>query len=221
MLHDTTPENQPPQNRTSYDIAVARTVLRSPNGLILRDIARPGVAGAIWQRPRDEGFADWIDTLPEDCLPVLRTSVAVGGVEAAIQSACDLSGMPAGGMRNRLAGDAAALAFLFAGIVECARLNLRLEPVRPQDRAPFRIDRLRARLLCSYRGPGAELAPASDDDDMEPTVRLDPGTAILMRGALWPGHEVTGLVHRPALVDQVGLMLSLDPAGVGERVGVN
>ncbi len=202
------------------EITVAHRVLRSPNGLILRDIALPGVAGVIWQRPRDADFAAWIDALPDTCLPSLHRVIAAGAVEAAIHAACDQAGMPAGPMRNRLASDAAALAFLFAGIMNSPVLNLRLHPVLPQG-TPFGVDRLRARLLCGYRGAGVELASASEARDVVAQVRLEPGTAIVMRGVLWPGHEVTGLVHRLPQARTTGLMLSLDPARDEQTAGVN
>lgn len=196
----------------------AGRILQAADDLILREIARPGVGAVVWQRRRDPGFAEWIDALPVDRLPYLRSLVAIEHVESCVHIACDQSGMPADAMRDRLASDAAALAYMFAEIMQSPVLRLRLEPVTSDACRKFHVDHVRARLLCTYRGPGTQLAIGREDGDARLAGALAPGSATILRGLRWPSREKTNVLHRsPPLADsgETRLLLVLDPAEAG------
>lgn len=178
----------------------------------LARITDPGVAAAIWERARDPAFAAWIDGLAPDRLPRLRTEVAPAHATNAVHAACAQAGTPGGALRDRLAEDAGALALIFAGVMGAPMLRLRLDVVEDDACRRFHCDRVRARLLCTYRGAGTEYGAGTGarPDDVH---ALEPGAAAVFRGALWPG-EKTRLLHRSPPMARGGmarLLLVLDP----------
>ncbi|MEX0305155.1 MAG: DUF1826 domain-containing protein [Leisingera sp.] len=190
----------------------ACSVLQARDASALSGIKQPGVAAAIWQRDPAPEFASWISGLPPEKLPKLRSLVGVGALEGCIQAACSLAGTPAGPERDMLAGDIAALGFLMSEIMETPLLHVRLEVVTTNACRRFHVDNMTARLLCTYRGtgtqlaqPGAEAAPLS----------VSPGSAVLLRGRRWPGKEQTALLHRSPPIEGTGetrFLAVIDPA---------
>lgn len=193
----------------------AQGLLRGPEPEVLGRIGAPGIAAAIWDRPRAPGFADWIEALPPDHLPDLRMILPAPAARDAVHLACDRAGMAPGPFRDMLAGDVAALATIMGRVMGAPLLHLRLNPVATDACRRFHLDNLTARLLCTYRGTGTQLARPGHED--RPEI-LAPGAALILRGGLWPGPERTALLHRSPPVagtGQVRLLLAIDPADPG------
>ncbi len=198
-------------------VGAAFGVVESADPAILARIAEPGVATAVWRRPRDAAFAAWIDALPAERLPRLRAIAAPESVEALVQAACDSVGTPRGEPRDRLAGDAAALALMLSRHASRPLVALRLEVVDGDKCRRFHIDRVRCRLLCTYRGAGTQYGAATPGADREPTEihQLAAGDAAMFRGALWPEGALPGVLHRSPPIGAAGetrLLLAIDPA---------
>lgn len=197
--------------------SITATILDGESPEILRRIDEPGVALAIWRRRPDPAFTRWIDALPPDHLPGLRARVAASDVTAAVLDACESSGLADQPMRTRLAEDAGALAAICAEILDSPFLGIRLDVIDTDACRRFHMDRVRARLLCTYRGSGTEygLAGPGGTDPARPE-RLGRAEAGLFRGSLWPaGISGTGpcLVHRSPPIAGSGetrLLLVLD-----------
>ncbi len=195
--------------------AIARGVHAGTHPEALRRIGAEGVAAAIWERERSAAFAAWIDALPAPSLPRLRTTVSHDQVAAAVHAACDSAGTPRGTMRDWLAEDAAALALMFHAIMDAPMLQLRLDVIDGNACTRFHLDRVPARLLCSYRGAGTEYGAARPHEEPAHVERLRTGAAAVFRGALWPNAETTELLHRSPPVAGTGetrLLLVLDVA---------
>ena len=92
----------------------------------------------------------------------------------------------------------------FAAVSRARHLAIRLEVVSGPACRRFHQDHVRARLLCSYRGPGTELAPE--------TVDRDSGSAALCLGT---GHVAVLRGHRHPL--GAGRVLHRSPQGVTGR----
>lgn len=192
--------------------AEAQAILHSRESAVLGRIGAPGVAAAIWQRAPAPEFADWIEALPAASLPRLRTLAPVESIEGCVQAACDIAGIPAGRMRDMLAGDIAALALIMAEVMRSPLLHLRLDAVSTDACRRFHVDNVTARLLCTYRGAGTQLARPGHERAAQDVAT---GTAVILRGALWPGHEATALLHRSPPIAGTGrtrLLLVIDPA---------
>lgn len=199
----------------SPDQAEAREILESDSGLALQQVVQPGVGAAIWRRSLSPGFAEWIGNIPAGQLPALRALVDFRAVEGCIHAACDLSGLPAGTMRDLLASDIGALALMFAQVVRNPLMHLRFEAVTTDACRKFHVDQMPARLLCTYRGPGTQFGLRDASGQVVPAGKMRSGEVAILRGALWPGEEVTTLLHRSppiAGTGEVRLFLALDPA---------
>lgn len=189
----------------------------APQGLSL--IRRTDAAAAIWTRRPLPALQRWLDDLPVTQLPRGRVILRPHAVPDMVTALCEQVGTPAGPHRTRLIGDVAALADIFAATMSAQILQLRLEVVETDACRKFHIDMLRARLICTYRGPGTQYGQAARGQDPAQIHQLPTGSAMVMRGRLWPARPDANLVHRSppiAGTGQVRLVLVLDPLDVDE-----
>ncbi|AMN52652.1 hypothetical protein ACP90_09715 [Labrenzia sp. CP4] len=193
----------------------ARDVIIGRDPDILADIRDPGIAAAIWRRTPDPEFQKWMNALPKGNLPDLRTVVPVHLAEAAVRAACESHGIPACRETDMLASDVGALALMLAKTLTVRLLRLRLDVSDDVMCPKFHLDNVRARLLCTYRGPGTEYVP---ENVAEETVRIRQvplGGVAVFRGRQWSCGERTALLHwSPAATPAGGprLLLVIDPA---------
>jgi hypothetical protein len=167
-------------------------------------LSAPGVAAAIWRRSLPGVLSGWLDALAPDRLPRFRARLAVADVGAAVDAACGIAGLAAGPARTALAAELGALAKMFGQLLQTDIVEARLDVIATDACHRFHVDRVRARLLCTLRGPGTEFAlpAAADVRVVRPLAR---GEVALMRGTLWPGEE-TALLHRSPPIDGTGIV---------------
>ena len=209
-----TPATAPTRQCSRVSVAPSATRvhhLTEPEGLLR--IGEVGVAAAIWNRAPDPDFAAWIDALPPERLPSLRAAMPHSRADEAVIAACDGAGLAACRERDLLADDVAALALLFARAAGAPMIRVRLDVVLTDSCRKFHVDNVRLRLLCTYRGPGAEYGVAPRGETPDKIDRAPRGASALFRGRRWPG-ETTGLVHRSPPIAGTGvtrLLLVIDP----------
>lgn len=190
----------------------ADAMVQGRDASVLSNISRRGVAAALWRRDPASDFLDWIGSLAPENLPRLRTLVTVAALQSCVHAACDLSRTPTGPFREMLAGDVAALGFIMGEIMETSLLHVRLDVVTTDACRKFHVDNMTARMLCTYRGTGTQVAQAGSEDS---PVTVSAGQAILLRGVRWPGNEETTLLHRSPPIAGTGetrLLLAIDSA---------
>lgn len=193
----------------------ARDVYTDGERAILKDIALPGVAAAIWRRRLEGGFQGWINGLPVEQLPEVRISVPVPAVAGIVQAACDDAGMPSCAERNWLVGDIATLADLYQRVLQMGPVTLRLEVAHDITCPKFHVDNVPARLLCTYRGSGTEYVAETGLEDPRRYRSMPTGAVGLFRGGQWPSLERCGLFHRSPMLasgETARLLLVIDPA---------
>ena len=187
----------------------------SPSDLTL--IRTQGICGLVWQRRPLASFQNWIDALDPTVLPRARMIVRPETVRKMVAAACDSADTPSGPERQRLIDDVAALADIFASVTGASWLRLRLEVVTGNACRRFHIDRVTARLVCTYRGTGTQyrFSDSSEPGQNPQIIHTVPtGAPFVMRGTLWPAQPDPGLVHRSPPIEGTGetrLMLALDP----------
>ncbi|NJM81090.1 MAG: DUF1826 domain-containing protein [Tabrizicola sp.] len=129
-----------------------------------------------------------------------------------MQAACEAASLPPSPWRDMLAGDCAALAVLFGDIMATPLVQLRLDVIQTDACKRFHLDRVPARLLCTYRGRGTEFGPATPEGGVTRISPLATGEAALFRGSLWPTEDC-GLLHRSPPIAGTGetrLLLVID-----------
>ncbi|WP_111643095.1 DUF1826 domain-containing protein [Marinimicrobium alkaliphilum] len=123
--------------------------------------------------------------------------------------------------------DVAQLVAMYRCLFEPAAVGLRLHLIKSTMCPRFHVDRVPARLLCTYRGTGTEWLSepqvrradkpgALPEQVVEPEhiQRLSSGAVALLKGEAWEGNEGRGLVHRsPANEGEPRLILGLDWLG--------
>ena len=192
----------------------------------LTRIFDPEIQLAQWRRPAAPLIADWLAAHAGDLGSGVRQTLAPGQQP-------DLGRLPAGAGRDALAADIALLADMLAELLDAASIGYRLEVVGKAMCPRLHVDRVGIRLLCTYRGPGTEwvedasvdrrfLGAASGGRPDETSGLLMPGYRIdaippfavaLLKGSLWQGNGVRGIVHRsPAVAadDAPRVLLAMD-----------
>ncbi len=170
----------------------------------LSAIRGPDCAAAIWKRQPMPGFQTWIDTLGPTQLPRGRIIVRPEAVPDAVQEICTASGTPEGAQRDRLADDIAALADIFAGLMDAKWLRLRLDVITTNACRRFHIDAVTARLVCTYRGTGTQYGISKGGAEPGRIFTVPTGSPILLRGTLWRERPRSGLLHRSPPIEGTG-----------------
>jgi len=190
--------------------ATAVNSARDPR--VLGTLVMPGVAVALWQRSPDPDFQAWLDALPADRLPRLRRTLRPRDAAAALQAACDTAALPPGAHRQALIDQIAQLTAHAATHLGALLVTLRVEGTHGQNCPRWHMDGVRARLICTLRGPGTQFGPASGPAEVAFPQQLATGCAALFRGRDW-GAEPTGILHRspPASQGMARLLVVVDP----------
>lgn len=194
------------------DAAIGVGVADTPEGL--ETIAKPGCAGVIWRRQPPPEVQDWLDRVSPSRLPSARMILAPGTVAAALKQIGDACELPDGAERDWLEADIAGLAQHFAALMGAPYLRLRLQSVTTDACRKFHIDAMRARLICTYRGPGTQYGISTDGAEPRRVFQVATGAPMILRGTLWPETPKSGLLHRSppiAATEETRFVLVLDP----------
>jgi len=178
---------------------------------VLAGAARGTADLALWHRPAAPARERWLDTLPGDRLPTMRTEASPGAVRALVLEACTEAGHGATDpVVAALAADIADLAGRVCRLAGTAAADLRLDAIDHDACRRFHRDRVALRLVATYRGPGTQLVPPEhaaealrlQGDYRGPLHDLDRRTVALFRGSADGG---AGVVHRSPPVSGRGM----------------
>ncbi|WP_339109855.1 DUF1826 domain-containing protein [Thioclava sp. GXIMD4216] len=196
---------------------LAQGILQGSTANVLRSLKAPGVGASLWQRRLPAGLLDWLDHLPAARLPALRAEcLALRDVTRVLERSFADARTPDGPERRAFQADIEYLVGVFVDMFPVTRLNLRLDVIENDACRRFHIDRLQARMLCTYRGEATQFALASGTQGTATDImaQLGTGDVGLMRGTLWPGQEGSGVLHRSPPISGTGqtrLLLVIDP----------
>ncbi|MEM9435439.1 MAG: DUF1826 domain-containing protein [Pseudomonadota bacterium] len=186
-------------------------------GATPRDLAaiwNPDCAAAIWQREPLHAFQHWIEGLTPFELPRARVILRPAEVRQAMTELCASYSLAPCEERAMLVDDVAALADVFAQLMQAPFVRLRLDVISTNACRKFHVDTLTARLICTYRGSGTQYGISWNGRDPARVFTAATGSAIVLRGKLWPAEASPELVHRSPPIEGTGearLVLVLDP----------
>ena len=93
-------------------------------------------------------------------------------------------------------------------------VRVRLENFRGDACTKFHQDRVIARLICTYRGPGTQYGLGQADGDPTTIHDVPAGVPAIFQGALSPAANQPPVVHRSPAIAGTGrtrLVLVIDP----------
>ncbi len=196
------------------DPALTTTVRIAKDLTELSAIHEPGTGVALWTRALPASLQSWLNGLPVEQVPSTRTVIRPSAVPEAVDVAFKAAGTPEGAERDRLADDITRLAEVFAELMAVPYVRVRLENVRDDACTKFHHDRVNARLICTYRGPGTQYGLASTNGDPTTIHDVPAGVPAIFRGALSPAADQLPVVHRSPAIAGTGrtrLVLVIDP----------
>lgn len=192
-----------------------------PPGIVISDaeagmsaLSRPDCGAVIMRRSVAVGGLSWIDALDPGVLPRGAGTFRPGAVAGTLEQFYDACGTPAGPERTWFTRDVASLGRDFAALMGVSFLRLRLDVIRGDACRRFHVDAVRARLICTYRGPGTQYGVARPGAEPDRVFSVPRGLPMLLRGSLWPSRAALRVLHRSPPIEGLGkvrLVLVLDP----------
>ena len=172
--------------------ASCRAVVTGDTPATLSSIHDPAVQLALWQRARPEGLG-WIDALDWDEIDDIDAEIGGPRWTVEISSLLYEAGYPQDLKGDALAQDLTACATQFASLMDCERLNMRLEVVETDACRKFHMDYVTARLLMSLHGPGTQWIDTTLGSDA-PVNQLGVGDVAIVKGRV--AVEQPQILHR-------------------------
>lgn len=166
---------------------------------VLTSIFADDVNLASWQRQQDAAIAKYCRSL-HFTMPLKRI-VSADSVHKDIGFA-----LPDAPGKAALLADIALQCQMFACLMDCQQLGLRLETLSKPMCPKFHTDHLVCRLVCTYMGPATEWL-----DSTGSTVQAAPFAVTLLKGSGWEGNEQQAIVHRSPASTLPRVLLTLDP----------
>lgn len=197
----------------------------------LRRINDPDVDLAVWIRRAPRAVKRFVRQCPAALLPNITFGCRVDVVRAAVRNAIQ----PGAGDGRAFADDVAQLADIFRAMTGAKNVRVRIERVENDGCRLFHVDRVRVRLVCTYRGPGTEWLTEQNTDrdglkkgsndliirNRRAVRHLRPYAVGLMKGELFARVPDAGLVHRsPPFATaggEVRLVVVIDDADIAYK----
>ncbi|EXI67875.1 MAG TPA: DUF1826 domain-containing protein [Nitrospira sp.] len=177
----------------------------------------------------------WLRSEQPLIIAYVNSALAAGGLGSGFRQAVELAhrlpklGLPDFPGCKSLSADIEFLSTLYADLLRCTTVGLRLEITDRAMCPRFHVDKTGIRLLCAYRGPGTEWIDdtrAGRDllgtDSANEAARIAPGAevhqaqtfdVVLLKGGLWQGNHGRGVIHRspqPVVAKAPRLLLAID-----------
>lgn len=201
--------------RTVRQVAPTAPILSVDSLKDLDAIFDDAVDAVIWGRKAPPVVLTALKALPAHEVENGRFCASVSRVGDCVAGLFDEWGWGAGAAQNWVADDVEALAGRMAQILSVSQVFLRVELVRDDACRKFHRDTVRARLICTYSGPGTELGIAEDGEPLRRIGAVATGSPVLLKGKRWPGSTRRAIMHRSPPIEGTGgsrLVVVLDEA---------
>lgn len=182
----------------------ARQQLGSERDSLLA-IFEPEVNLAVWQRACTAAINSYCTVLLDELALPLQRMLPSHDIANALTEA-----LPAGDGKADFVADVQLLADIFACLMDCPELGLRLRVLDTPMCPKFHTDHLVCRLVCTYSGPATEwhAGPIALPDT---TMQLQATDVALLKGSGWEGSQCHAISHRSPANPGKRLLLTLDP----------
>ncbi len=162
------------------------------------------VDGVIWRRELPSFLPPALDPITSEMTEERRVRLTVAAPEAGVCDLLDEFGFKDGPAARWLADDLKALIARYGALLSVTHVILRFEIVRDDACRKFHRDVVRARLICTYSGPGTEYGVAAPNHTPETVSRVPTGCPVLLKGKQWPRSAPQTVLHRSPPVEEIG-----------------
>lgn len=188
------------------DARAADRVANAGSAEDLGMLEHAGVEAVIWDRQLPAHVVRALQGWPPRNVENARIVLPRSRVASGVADVLDAWGGLDAEMRQWLCHDIALLAEQVAQTLGVERLHLRVEHVHDDACRRFHKDAVRARLICTYSGPGTQIGYV-DQDGQQPEHADDvpTGSPIFLRGKHWRSSRHGQLLHRSPPIETAGL----------------
>jgi hypothetical protein len=198
------------------------------NPMVFTDLFLPEKHIAIWQRSAQQTISRYFEACFEDLGQGLRTVYSMSTLKQALVAA-----LPEGEGKAAVIEDIYLLAEMLTCLFDCHDVGIRLAPVTEAMCPRFHVDKIPARLICTYLGNGTQWLPAevvthsklghgaNGQADHESGLYCEPAAVQqlksfdvgILKGTTWHDDVTKAVVHRSCPVEkgQKRVLLTLDP----------
>lgn len=180
----------------------------------LNEIDNDDTEAIIWERSLPSLVQTQLNNWPLETLSDFRGILKLEDVCRCVESYFSDKSVPSSMARDWMINDITSLAFQVGKQFETSHLRLRIEIVNDDACRKFHIDAVKARLICTYIGPGTEYGLAEGNDDPVHIARVPKGMPMLFKGKAWDGINQKRLKHRSPPISGQGvarLVVVLEP----------
>lgn len=172
---------------------------------VLTDIFEPDVNLTIWQRSLPDTVQQYATSLISELKLPLQHRLALNDISALLDQV-----LPEATGKADFIEDVQQLAEIFACLMDCPQLGLRLKVLQQPMCPKFHTDHLLCRLVSTYIGPATEWH-AGPLDLAVPCQNMQQGDVALLKGSGWEGMQTYAISHRSPVTPATRLLLTLDP----------
>ena len=159
----------------------------------------------IWNRRLPESVTSALQELPSHDVSNGRFSITADEVRTCALDLFHQWRIDIGQAAHWLAADIEILAKQMVKLLSTRHLLLRVELIRDDACRKFHCDMVKARVICTYSGPGTEYCIPGADGATSQTVNAPTGCPILLKGKLWPGGSQQTVLHRSPSIENTSI----------------
>lgn len=173
---------------------------------VLTEIFSADVNLAVWQRSLAPAVASYSQQLLSLLRLPLQHFISPEQLPDYLQQA-----LPDAPGKDEFIADLALIAQMFACLMECQQLGLRLKVLNQAMCPRFYTDHLCCRLVTTYHGPATEWHAGPVTDNNARVQQLQQADVALLKGSGWENMATYAISHRSPALAEPRLLLTLDP----------
>ncbi|MEM1146490.1 MAG: DUF1826 domain-containing protein [Pseudomonadota bacterium] len=162
------------------------------------------IEAMIWDRSVPQELCRTLSTVPAVHRIDGRETLTIDRIADYVTTLTRLWGLDPCAATEWLARDIAMLAARLTDQIGDREVLVRIEWIEDNACCKFHCDRVEARVICTYLGPGTEYGFANAQGEVGDVAQVPTGCPIVLKGKLWPGVPPSSLLHRSPAIEGTG-----------------
>jgi len=181
----------------------------------LARITNKRTEAVVWNRDIPDNQQAWFNGLLPEAFKDGRYNLDIDDIYECVTQHFQALGYGQSPELEWLAQDVRSQALQLVETFSVSTLRLRIEMVTDNACPKFHTDNVKARLICTYFGPGTDYGVTEDRSSPEQVHRVPTGSSILLKGLKWSASEKRCLKHRSPPIEGTGksrFVVVIEPA---------